>query len=104
MNKLTERETAWLAGLLEADGHSPTRYRIYAKLEMIDEDTVKQAYTLAGVGFMRSQDRASTKGKQWQTTFVWTVQAKQDVLELLEMIEPYIVASRRHAQFARMRA
>lgn len=82
---LPDVKLAWLAGLIEADGHigvhvrknGTERYKV--AVEMADEDVVRRCYSMTGVGQLLRYDR---KPGKWKPTFKWQVQSTQEVVDL----------------------
>lgn len=94
----TVRDLAWLAGLLEgegcfslAKGHGP-RHKITIQLSMTDEDVVRHAAEIAGVG-------ASVKCYQrgGKDVFVWIVGKQNDAAALMMTLCP-LMGERRQAK------
>lgn len=108
MNKLTEVEAAWLAGVMEGEcslsvanygarktfdrRRGKTYYRkpekkIQVAVEMTDEDIVEKAYLLSGVGrFYPLRPRASRPNQK--PSAVWVVSARDEVRSLLTRLRP----------------
>lgn len=94
----TEAETAWLAGLLEGEGHigvfekRSTTGRMYPtlrlQLNMTDEDVVRRAHTVAGVGGVRGPLTPSQENRK--PVWSWTVYRRDDVVQVLGLIRPWM--------------
>lgn len=98
----TDLELAWISGLIEADGYigmitveGGKRKRYSIAVEMIDEDAVRRCHQLTGKGNVIIYDR---KGGQWKRTWKWQVQSKKDVVEVLNLILPFVYTARRKAR------
>lgn len=102
---LSDVQLAWLAGLIEADGHigihvrknNTERYKI--AVEMADEDVVTYCHKMTGVGTMLRYDR---KPGKWKPTFKWQVQSTKDVVKVLKAIKPFVVSARKKAELQRV--
>ncbi len=79
MNELrTPINLAWLAGLFEGEGcvymrtvHGKKMNRIVLQIAMTDEDVVRRAHAIAGVGFVVEHSRRTKTGKRvwnWRVT------------------------------------
>lgn len=91
---MTEVELAWLAGLLEGEGSflkgppsSTNRPRI--AVEMTDEDVIRRAAQLVGVGYVGS----SKRDPKWKPTFRITVRGRSSV-SLMKLLRPLMGARR----------
>ena len=92
--EITPCELAWLAGLVEGEGYF-TIQRYPGKdhwaspvfgLEMTDQDVVYRAQALTGVGSISSRTPRPRAKRSW----TWQVRARQDVLDLMEVLYPYM--------------
>lgn len=92
LREMSEAEVAWLAGLLEGEGHfgiiegdGSHRTRAVVQMEMTDEDVVRRAHEMTGVGGVSTYDRIGYK-KSWK----WQVAAQEDVADLLRSIRNWM--------------
>lgn len=94
----TEAEVSWLAGLLEGEGYfgvfekrSTTGLMYPAlrlQLNMTDEDIVRRAYAIAGVGGVRGPLIPNQKNRK--PVWSWTVHRRDDVAQVLGLIRPWM--------------
>jgi hypothetical protein len=97
---VTEVETAWLAGLIEGEGciwvQKWTHRGRYAypglRLAMTDEDVVRKAHTMSGVGTFRRWHPPSFS--QHQPQWVWTVLGVR-AFEVCDQVYPHLGERRR---------
>lgn len=98
---MTDIDIGWLAGLLEGEGCFSIFTRKTAKwdyktvaihCEMTDEDTVRKAHMIAGVGNVieRSNMSGRKDARQRKKTWIWSVQNHQGVLYVCETIYPHM--------------
>lgn len=91
-------DIAWLAGLYEGEGSltnpPDSRGKHYARmyLSMTDEDVVRRAHEIAGVGQVNGpyMHHRGTK-PYWQ----WGIQRRAHVIQFMQMIYPYLGDRRR---------
>ena len=89
---MTEAQTAWLAGLLEGDGcFTQTSNRLGGRwpavsLAMDDEDVVRRAHKLAGVGDVRAGQQRANGKRQWR----WVVNRSHEAAEVMERVRPWM--------------
>lgn len=91
--------TAWLAGLMEGEGcfrfrHNPARKRGHpdVQLNMTDEDVVRRAAAVAGVGTIHGP---YIPGGNRQPYWVWKVSAANDAARLMLRLYPLLGERRR---------
>lgn len=85
---------AWIAGLLEGEGCFSLHQRKERRntkscaihCEMTDEDVIRKLHLLSGVGTVNF--RPSRKNRK--PTWIWSVQKKVDILEILLGIAPFM--------------
>lgn len=85
---------AWLAGLLEGEGcfHLERARRPRMAMQMTDEDVVRRAHEVSGVGTVKGPYFPSAGNKPaWR----WLVSRHEDVRWLLTAIRPYMGERRR---------
>jgi len=84
----TDTNLAWLAGLIEGEGHlgctSRGRKRYRISLGMTDEDVVRKAHKIAGMGVVRGPLKPTGLGKK--KSWMWDVSRRSHCLELLQTI------------------
>lgn len=92
----TTAELTWLAGLLEGEGCFFIDRGKYARmtLKMTDRDVVYRAYRTTGVGTFTESHPPRDQRTGRQPTFVWRVSRKDDVLSLMEDLQPLMGARR----------
>lgn len=85
---MTPVELGWLAGLLEGEGtftlltqRDRRKARALVRLEMTDEDVVRKAHAIAGVGSVGEYHREGYKTSWW-----WQVARQEHVAQLLQAI------------------
>jgi len=93
---------AWLAGLWEGEGCASAenplqrgrRYGPYLRLTlgMVDEDVVRAAQSVAGVGIVKLRPRANPR---WQPVWLWVTGNQGDATALLLRLYPYLGERRR---------
>lgn len=93
VRQLQPEETAWLAGLIEGEGcFSINRHKRRGKsyayavftLAMTDEDVVRKAHALSGVGGVTKRKKIKDNHK---TVWVWTVGSHVEVMELASLVK-----------------
>lgn len=90
---MNDVELAWLAGLFEGEGSITIagEGRFYLELQMTDEDVVRKAAAIAGLGRITDREGATEKHKHvWR----WGVTATADAALLLEAMLPHLGARR----------
>ena len=97
---VTELDYAWAAGVLEGEGCFSIHRRndrsntlnTAIHCEMTDEDVVRRLHTIFGVGSVNL--RANTSGRidrrVRKPTWIWSAQSKNDVLEVVLRVLPYL--------------
>jgi hypothetical protein len=96
MHEMTPEEIAWLAGLLEGEGSffivwkTSTTGEKYATfritLGMTDEDVVRRAFEMTGIGTFRGP--LVQAGMGWKPVWRWEVHKRDVIAELLPLIRP----------------
>ena len=97
----TSRELSWLAGLMEGEGsfqwkrnnRRGTQYPV-VQLTMTDEDVVKRARQIAGVGTLHGP---YDNGPGRKPRYMWCVQKKVDSVGLMMTLYP-MMGLRRQAR------
>jgi hypothetical protein len=88
----TAAEYAWLAGLIEGEGtfgaHGKGAVRL--AVGMTDEDTIRQAHAVSGVGYVYFGPRRSPRQDIW----TWAVTKTADAIQLMAVIYPAMSARR----------
>lgn len=110
MNELSETEKAYLAGLIDGEGciymsksarsrgRGKPSYALGFAMVMTSKDTIRYCHELTGVGTVCYFPRHKKNEKhrdQWQ----WMV-SKQDTLEMLQQIYPYLRLKQPQAKLA----
>lgn len=97
MERLTEAEIAWVAGLLEGEGSflraspsQPGHPRV--TVQMTDEDVIRRIREVVGHGCV--VPTSDTRNPDWQPAFRWTVKGTPAV-ELMEKVRPWMYSRRR---------
>ena len=104
---MTEIEAAWLAGLFEGEGcitamkkanHSSGNQR-FLVMKMTDEDVVRKAHLIAGVGKVYGPYRAVNSKvrdtSHYKPFWQWSVFARDEVLLVGNAILPHLGERRR---------
>jgi hypothetical protein len=88
MNKLTESEIAWLAGIYEGEGccKISSGRAIGVEIVMTDEDIIQRLHELTGVGYVHTLAQRNEKYKQ---VYKWNV-GSADAVEFLTTILPWL--------------
>ncbi len=98
-------DKAWVAGLIEGEGsYYLAEHKLYPKvifqLNMTDEDVVRRAHRIAGVGTVNPHAPGVRSVKpQWR----WRVSAQAEVAWLMDEMYP-LMGSRRSAKINELRA
>jgi len=89
-----DAQCAWLAGLYEGEG---TLYRqtdarngsvsYHLRLPMTDEDTVRRAHEIAGVGYVYALPRRQVG---WKPQWVWVVRRRDDIAHVIRDLLPWL--------------
>lgn len=92
LNEISEVEAAWLAGLIEGEGtffcsqRRDRRYPVIA-VGMTDEDVIRKAHMIAGVGTIQV---TSIRGLMKKMRFTWKVGRTADVFALARLLRPHM--------------
>lgn len=100
LNRMTEGEVGWVAGLLEGEG-SWTRHRnnrTYISVQMTDQDIINRLHLVTGVGTTFFTKRKKPHHKDsWR----WQVAAQAQVASLTEAVLPWM-GKRRSGRIAEL--
>ncbi len=113
MKTPSNAKLAWLAGILEGEGSfcisthryrnkTPTKLskiytyrRIKIRLHMTDEDVVRRAHEIAGVGTFHVYNvRPRTSMKLKPQMYIWQISIEKDAATLMKRLKPYMSARR----------
>lgn len=96
----TELDYAWAAGVLEGEGCFSIHRRndrsntlnTAIHCEMTDEDVVRRLHKIFGVGSvnLRSNTSGRVDRRTRKPTWIWSAQSKNDVLEVVLRVLPYL--------------
>lgn len=107
---MTEIEYAYIAGIIDADGHvgiysrahakegkfqSMAQYTLTVRVAMTHEGVVRWLCGKVGFGDVNVRHRAAP----FKTVYDWRITCRAAV-NLLEKIRPYMIVKRRHAEIA----
>lgn len=100
---MTEIETAWLAGLFEGEGCITAKKSAgnqrFLLIKMTDEDVVRKAHRIAGVGKLYGPYKAVNSKvrdtSHYKPFWQWSVFARDEVLYLGNAIIPHLGERRR---------
>lgn len=87
INPIDPVSLAWLTGLFEGEGcmSLQSQGRPFLRLSMVDEDVVRRAHSIAGVGTVKPSPNLTVGGKRmWN----WGVGRCDDAVGLIEMMLP----------------
>lgn len=89
MNKLTEAEVAWLAGIYEGEGYCgiSSKRAIHVSIVMTDFDVMERILALTGIGSLRPGKHANNP--EHKSFLRWGVGSKNAV-DFLELILPWL--------------
>lgn len=91
-------EIAWLAGLMEGEGHfSLHSTRVQIVIQMTDEDVLQRAARIAGAGNVTGPYQVKTYRPIWR----WVVSEAGQVVDVAELVRPWL-GQRRQAQLDAM--
>lgn len=95
MTAWTREHLAWLAGLLEGEGSflmtKAPYYRPKIQMQMSDEDVVRKAHEVAGVGTVCGPFYGLTPaGKARKPTWIWGVNRQKDAYALMVALVPWL--------------
>ena len=97
---MTDLQIAWIAGWLEGEGYFALRgtRKQYATVvvDSVDEDTIRKAHTLTGVGNVYGPYTRKNPGNK-QPLWKWAITAHGDAISLMEQVLPHM-SSRRARQ------
>lgn len=92
---MSQVDIAWAAGLFEGEGSvgmSSSQRQPRVQLVSTDEDVVRRFVEIIGRGNVRGYHKTAAHHKDyWQ----WSVQSKDDVLYVLNLLWPYLGERRR---------
>lgn len=88
--KPSEIDWAWFAGIFEGEGSITFtgKNSVELRISMTDEDVVERCYEIAGGRFYREQTRSDRNGHK--PVFRWKLQVANEVIAVLDRIEPYL--------------
>jgi hypothetical protein len=104
MRRRKQTDWAWLAGILDGEGclsvgrnnGAGGRYiGLHVVVRMADEDAVRRAYTIAGVGTLKLHRPFTTNRRalwEWNTS-------SQEAARTLRLVLPYLVTKRVQAKW-----
>lgn len=88
-------ELGWLVGIIEGEGYigivrpkDRKTHRFYISVEMTDEDVVRRLHSITGKGNVNRWERPNHP--EWKPSWIWKVQSKKDVVDLLKLIHPHM--------------
>ena len=104
MNKLTETQAAYIAGLLDGEGcisyynvSNGNGYRGYStriKVAMTDANPVYWLKDILGCGFITVREREA----QYRRVFEWQTKSRVDIADVLEAVFPYLIVKKEQAK------
>jgi hypothetical protein len=83
---------AWLAGLFEGEGSVWITYRkdgtprVHCRITMTDEDVIRKAHDIAGVGNVHGPYIKEEHKPKWE----WLVGRREDITSILTRLLPYM--------------
>lgn len=107
---MKKTEIAYIAGLIDGDGHigivsrlkakqgefqSMAQYTLCVKLCLAHETAVRWVCDKVGAGSVTLNESKQTQKKSW----MWFVAARS-AADFLKVIEPYLIVKKRHAEIA----
>lgn len=103
-------EAAWLAGIIDGEGcititrqkpgsggRKNWSYRLYLKVTMGDEATIRRILAIAGCGTVTVQK--PKPGKGWNIAFTWWASSRE-ALSILARTRPHLVTKSQEADIA----
>lgn len=88
MNKMSEGEIGYLAGLFDGEGWFVTHpTTISMHVAMVDFDVIERIHQITGVGNLNEVPPRGTR-KQWQLQ--WSVGVYEHIVELINVIMPHL--------------
>lgn len=94
-------DAAWLAGLIEGEGclyqgTANGRPRFELSVSMVDEDVIRRAHEVSGVGYVAFYDRANVPNAsdQWK----WRVGKRDEIRAVVDAVLP-LMGNRRATKF-----
>jgi hypothetical protein len=104
MTSLTQDQWwAWLAGLFEGEGTIDVRskppLRMHLRVKMTDEDVIRRAQSVAGVGRVYGPYNYPSNEPGRQDVWIWAVYRRDEAAAVLRRIYPFL-GERRSARVA----
>lgn len=93
---MNELQIAWVAGLLEGEGTFIRRSgnSCVISCEMTDKDTIEKLFSFVGTGNIYF---CSARNEAWKDTWKWQLTDSLCILELLQLIYPWMSDRRKIA-------